>query len=232
LIMGIQARVKRSKGAGGQLEDITAAQEKRTKAREKEARGLYDRIIKMFEPGGQYGQGTEAMLDRQKKRDVGASMQQLISSGLYGTTTAAGLPIAWEEAVGAPTRAKLEDMRYGQLATSLGNKAQFVTNIEDVLPDYGMIAGLQSQASARPLGSMGGGGSSFPITESLLPARGALTGGTQGGKVDWTARNLRADQEIAKRKTSASKSKTKYGDTIYGSTPLPRSYMERGTLRA
>lgn len=195
------------KDTGSQLSTLEKNQEKRTKAREKEARSLYDRIIKMYEPGGQYGKGTEAMLTRQKTRDVGAGLQQLISSGLYGTTMSAGLPIAWEEAVGMPARAQLEDMRYGQLSNALGQKAQFVTNIEDVLPDYGMIAGLQSAASSVPSMSRG---SAFPITQSLLPPRGSLTGGTQSSGIDWTARNKVAEAERAKRSKAATSLKTSY----------------------
>jgi hypothetical protein len=116
----------------------------RTAEREKEIRGLLDQIIGLYKPGGGFGAGTQAEIERTKKKDVASATQQMISSGMYGTTTAAGLPSKWEETVGMPSRLKLEDMRYAQLAQALGGKASFVERIEEMMPDYGLLAQLTS----------------------------------------------------------------------------------------
>ena len=102
-------------------------------------------MVGMYAPGGGFGAGYEAQLERTKTRDVASGTQQLISSGLYGSTTAAGLGKAWEEDVGAPARLRLEDLRKQKYADVLSQKASFVERIQDLYPDYGLIAGLQSQ---------------------------------------------------------------------------------------
>jgi len=79
-------------------------------------------------------------------------MQQMISSGLYGTTTAAGAGRRWEEAVGAPARLRLEDIMMQRLSQAQVGKAGFMERIEEPYPDYAMMAGLMQQGAA------GGGG--------------------------------------------------------------------------
>lgn len=151
---------------------------KRTEAQEKEIRGLLDQIIQMYQPGGSFGKGTEAMLTRQKEKDLASATQSLVSSGLFGTTMAAGLPKKWEEEVGMPSRLKLEDVRYGALSEALGQKASFVQSIENAYPDYGMIAQLQSKANSGAsmpfYGGYSGSGSIAPTggtTQSMLDAQ-------------------------------------------------------------
>jgi hypothetical protein len=95
--------------------------------------------------GGEFGKGYEAQLERTKTRDVAGAAQQLISSGLYGSTTAASLGKKWEEDVGAPARLKLEDLRMDRYVQAWREKAAFQERIVDEYPDYGLIAGLQSQ---------------------------------------------------------------------------------------
>jgi hypothetical protein len=156
---------------GASSTDIANA---KNKAREDEARSIYDKIIGTYAPGGEFGKGTEAMLERQKTKDTASATQQLISSGLYGSTMTAGLPKKWEEEVGMPSRLKLEDLRYGAWTSALGQKAQFITGIEDQSPSYELMAGL-SQAA--------GYGSQTPSMGSWamqgLPAYGSTTGSTR-----------------------------------------------------
>jgi len=123
--------------------------------REQEIRGLLDKVIDVYSPGGEFGKATEAMLARQKQQYLGRATQGLISSGLYGSTLTAGMPKRFEEEIGMPTRAKLEDIRLGQYTSALGQKAGFVERIEDVGPDLGLLAQLQAQASAKPEPSLG-----------------------------------------------------------------------------
>jgi len=125
-----------------QLSAIESKREAKVAAREQEVRSIFDDIIAMYSPEGAYGQGTLAMLDRQKTRDVASATQSLVSSGLFNTTQQAGLGKKWEEEVGMPTRAKLEDVRYGALAGAKAQKAQAISNIEDQQIDYNLIAQL------------------------------------------------------------------------------------------
>ena len=150
--------------------------EQATKKRENEIRSLFDEIISMYKPGGSYGAGTEAMLGREKQKYLGSAMQNLISSGMYGSTMTAAMPKKFEEEVGMPTRAKLEDLRYDRLASALGQKASFVERIEDQTPSYELMAGLQQQASAQPQQSLedwlygtfqGGGRAASPTTRTI-----------------------------------------------------------------
>lgn len=123
-------------------------QNRKTKARETEARGLLDQIIGMYAPGGTYGQGTEAMLDRQKTKSVASGSQALVSSGLYNTTQTAGLGKKFEEEVAMPTRVKLEDMRMQNYSQALGQKANLVTGISESPMDYAMLANLIAQGNS------------------------------------------------------------------------------------
>ena len=122
--------------------ELEKEREGRVAKRETEVRGLLDEIIQMYGPEGKYGQGTLAMLEQQKQRDVASASQALVSSGLSNTTMPAGLAKKWESEVGMPSRMKLEDVRYGHLAQAIGAKAQFVSDIEDENLDYRMLSEL------------------------------------------------------------------------------------------
>ena len=105
-------------------------------ARETEIRGTYDQLI-----GQDQGVARTAGLadiERGKTQAIGAGTQQLISSGLYGTTTAASIPVQAENQASL-SRLKLEDtlqQRTNQL--KLG-KAGFVERIEQPYPDYSLL---------------------------------------------------------------------------------------------
>jgi hypothetical protein len=118
---------------------------RRNQAREEYIWRTLEGIRQLYAPGGEFGKGYEAQLERTKTRDVAGAAQQLISSGLYGSTTAAGLGKKWEEDVGAPARLKLEDLRMDRYVQAWREKAAFQERIEDRYPDYGLIAGLRSQ---------------------------------------------------------------------------------------
>jgi hypothetical protein len=118
--------------------------------REQEIRALFDEIIGTYAPGGSFGAGTEAMINRQKSQDLAKSTQSLISSGLYGSTMTAGLGTAWEESVGMPSRMKLEDLRTQRYTDALTGKAGFIEGIQDESPSFETIANLTAQASSAP----------------------------------------------------------------------------------
>lgn len=151
----------------------------KNQAREDEIRNLIDDIIGVYEPGGSFGKGTEAMLERQKTKDVASGTQQLISSGLYGSTMTAGLPKKWEEEIGMPQRAKLEDIRMQAYTGALGQKAGFIERIEDQSPSFELMAGLTQQGASAPQQSLsdwlsanfGGGMSTGPSKADISKAQ-------------------------------------------------------------
>lgn len=150
---------------GTSLDEIIAQMEESAEAaraanirRQQQAEAIYDEIIARYGPGGTYGAAAEALLERQKIGDVGAGAQRLISAGLYGTEVGGGLERAWEAEVGAPARLRLEDIKMERLSQAQLGKAGFVERIEDVYPDYGMMAQLISQAANVPAAAGGYGG--------------------------------------------------------------------------
>jgi len=121
-----------------------------------QAMAIYDEIIKRYQPGGTFGKAALGQLETQKVRDVGRETQQMISSGLYGTTTTAGLPTKWEAEVGAPSRLRLEDIMMQRLSQAQIGKAGFIERREDVYPDVGAYAGYAGQeAAAKPATTWG-----------------------------------------------------------------------------
>ncbi len=104
--------------------------------RETEIRSIYADIIDQ-------GQGTArtaglAEIEQGKTRAIGAGTQQMISSGLYGTTTAASIPVQAEQTVGLQ-RLKLEDMLQQRTNVAKLGLAGFAERIEDPYPDYSQL---------------------------------------------------------------------------------------------
>ena len=113
----------------------TGAREANIK-REQEIRGIYGDII------GQ-GQGAArtaglADIEKSKTQAVGAGTQQMISSGLYGTTTAASIPVQAEQTAGLQ-RLKLEDMLQQRTNVAKLGLAGFAERIETPYPDYSQL---------------------------------------------------------------------------------------------
>lgn len=144
-----------------------------------QAMSIYDEIIKRYQPGGTFGQAALGQLEKQKVRDVGTETQQMISSGLYGTTTTAGLPSKWEAEVGAPSRLRLEDIMMERLSQAQIGKAGFIERREDVYPDVGGYAGYAQQTAAKP--STWGQYDPNYMT-SLFGGGGGRGGGTAAGQ--------------------------------------------------
>lgn len=115
-----------------------------------ETMAIFDEIIARYSPGGAFEKRALGQLEKQKVRDVGGETQQLISSGLYGTTTMGGTGRRWEESVGAPQRLALEDIQMQRLSQAQLGKAEGITAREDVGPDPSLYAGLMQGAASRP----------------------------------------------------------------------------------
>ena len=107
--------------------------------RQKRIESLFDMMEKMVAPGGAFEKRGLADIEAQKTKGVGKEMQQMISSGMYGTTTAAGTGRRWEADVGAPARLRLEDIMQQRQLGVMGQKAGFLERIEDEYPDYSSL---------------------------------------------------------------------------------------------
>jgi len=115
-------------------------------ARESEIRGTYDQLIGQGQ--GAFRTAGLADIERGKTQAVGAGTQQMISSGLYGTTTAASIPVQAENQASL-SRLKLEDIiQQRQNELKLG-KASFVERIEQPYPDYSMLMNAMIAAGSR-----------------------------------------------------------------------------------
>lgn len=133
-----------------QMQKREADARKANIAREKEIRGTYSDLIARSETGGAAKIAGLADIERTKTRAIGAGTQQMISSGLYGTTTAASIPVQAEQTAGLQ-RLKLEDMLEQRTQELKLGKAGFVERIEDPYPDYSALMNAYiAQASRQP----------------------------------------------------------------------------------
>ncbi|KKN10086.1 hypothetical protein LCGC14_1040230 [marine sediment metagenome] len=146
----------RGGGSGGvpnQYTDFLADFQKREEgartsnlARETEIRGTYDELINQDQ--GAFRTAGLADIERSKTQAVGAGTQQLISSGLYGTTTAAALPVQ-AEGQAARSRLKLEDIIQQRTNELKLGKAGFVERIDQPYPDYGLLVKAMAAQGQR-----------------------------------------------------------------------------------
>jgi hypothetical protein len=102
---------------------VTGSMNKATLAAIKRAKAQYA-------PGGGFGKGVEAGLERGRKKAIASGMQHLVSAGLAGTTMAGGLSKRYEEEVAAPMRMSVEERR-----------AQALSGIEMAQAGMGFQAG-------------------------------------------------------------------------------------------
>jgi len=155
-------------------------------ARKDQVSKIYQDIIKRYEPGGAFGAGYEAQLQRQKVGDVSRGEQQDIGRGLYGIRNRGA---EWEATTGSSARLKLEDLRMERLSGAQTGMAGFLERIEEPYPDYSAL-----MAASQAQGGMGYGGGraearpAEDITGKLAAARssnwafqGLGGGGYSGG---------------------------------------------------
>ena len=82
-----------------------------SRAQQLESLAAIQQAKAQYAPGGGFGKGVEAALERGKVRTLASGMQSLVGAGLAGTTLAGGLGKRYEEEVAAPMRASLEERR-------------------------------------------------------------------------------------------------------------------------
>ena len=140
---------------GGGLKDVIErhfankpqAAAKQTLSRE--ARSAWEKAIAQYGPEGGYGKGVEAGLERGRTKAVAGGMQSLVSAGLAGTTMAGGLGKKYEEEVGAPTRARVEEVR----AQAVANLQAGLAGAEQRGYETAEERALRERLSASQLGT-------------------------------------------------------------------------------
>ena len=134
----------------GQFQEQADAANLANEERYGQAVGIYDDLIGGFGQGGTMEAAATEGYRRQKERDLAQQQQQLISSGLFNTTIAAGAPAAYEEQVGVPFRLGLAESMAQRKAGAMTGKAGVIERRTDEAPDPALMAGLVQGASAGP----------------------------------------------------------------------------------
>lgn len=91
-----------------------------------EVMDLFSKAMERYQPGGQFGRRELALLGRAKKKSLAKGYQSAVSAGLGGTSVPEAMGVKFEEEVGAPTRAGLEDVRSQRLNELLMSKAGYL----------------------------------------------------------------------------------------------------------
>jgi len=133
-----------------------------------EARSALQSAMARYAPGGGFGRGIEAGLERGRTQALSSGMQNLVSSGLAGTTMAGGLGKKYEEEVAAPARANLESIRAERISALQAMLAQMEQ------------AGYQSKLGMRFGASESALGREFSASQAALN-RAMSTGGRPSG---------------------------------------------------
>jgi hypothetical protein len=108
--------------------------------RESEIRGIYADILNSISGSNDSLRASGlADIERQAGTLTGQETQGMISSGLYGTTTAAAIPRNVAASFTQPSRIKLEDLLQGRKREAQLGLAGFVERIENPYPDYNTL---------------------------------------------------------------------------------------------
>ena len=121
-------------------------------ARETEIRNIYTNILNSISGSNDSMRASGlADIERQAGQLEGRETQQMISSGLYGTTTAAAIPRNVATSFTQPARLKLEDLLSTRKREAQLGLAGFVERIENPYPDYNALFQAQiAEASQEP----------------------------------------------------------------------------------
>lgn len=146
-----------------------------------------------YAPGGGFGKGVEAGLERGRVKAMASGMQHLVGAGLAGTTMAGTLGKKFEEEVGVPARAGVEEQRAQALSgiemaqAGMGFQAgqaglqrdlqRYIANLQATLQREGMVS--RGPTITTPIG---GQARQFPALYDQGPVEMPDLGG--GGTVD------------------------------------------------
>ena len=131
--------IARRRALTAQIDAQQASARQANIARRGQIEGIYSEMMKRYQPGGAFERRGLGEIERAKTKGVGKETQQMISSGLFGTTTAAQTGRRWEAEVGAPSRLRLEDIMQQRMTGIQQRKAGFLERIEDVYPNYSSL---------------------------------------------------------------------------------------------
>lgn len=106
--------------------------------RENEIRSTYAGIISQYQSGGAFKASGLADIEESKTRAIGGGTQQLISSGLFGTTTASAIPVQAENQA-QRSRLRLEDILQERTNQAKLGLAGFIERIDEPYPDYNLL---------------------------------------------------------------------------------------------
>ena len=107
-------------------------------ARQSRIEGMYDEMLKSVGRGGAFEKAGLADIEEARTTGVGEETQSMISSGTFGTTTAAGIP-GKHRKIATQARLKLEDVVAQRELGVKQQKAGFLERIEDTYPDYSQL---------------------------------------------------------------------------------------------
>jgi len=172
--------------------------------------GIHEQIVGMFGPESQFGAGYMDQYQRERDRQLATQEQNMISRGLYNTSSATGMASDYEQRVGVPFRMQLADMQMTKQAEALQGQAGFIERREDTPPDPALMANLVSQAEARPdevdttgTGGTGGEGGDATGAASYFTGGGSAPsyagGGISGSQYRMEAKRQRVIEQKSKQ---------------------------------
>lgn len=126
--------------------------------------GIHEELVSDFGQGGTMEAAAMQRYERQKQRDMATQTQQMVSSGLYGTTMPGTMAATYEEQVGTPYKLGLAEAMAQRKTEAMRGQAGFIERREDTPPDPVLMAGLVERASAKPEEDTTAG-----ITEEVAP---------------------------------------------------------------
>jgi len=147
------------------FQEREAAALKANEERKAKIEAIYNELISQYETGGAFKTAGLADIEKAKAQAIGSGTQQMISSGMYGTTTAASIPMRAEAEAGQQ-RLKLEDLLQQRVSEAKLGLAGFTERIDTPYPDYSMLMQAMmaqgSQSGQQPMSYGGGGGAPRP----------------------------------------------------------------------
>lgn len=119
-----------------------------------------DMLIKKYEPGGEFGKGELALLERQKTKSLARTQSGMVGAGLAGTTAAAGAGQKWEEEIGMPSRLQIEDIKSQRLMQAMQAKAGYTerTEARTRAEEEAQRQRIFEESMAKKYGGVGGAG--------------------------------------------------------------------------
>jgi hypothetical protein len=119
-------------------------------AREKEVRGIFSNIMSSLTGSNNSLRASGlADIETRSKQLIGGELQNLISGGMFGTTTAASVPSRIETEFARPARLKLEDLVSTRLRETQLGLAGFIEGIQNPYPDYNVLLQSEIAKSSR-----------------------------------------------------------------------------------